>query len=129
MNVSLFVPAQTTLGKNVRPWARPGAERKRHDFLRMAHAVNGGRVDPVNAKFEHAMNRGNRRFVVLFAPTEFPAGSADSPGAKADWGDGQVGATEWLRFHIVQLGVARGKPSDCSVSGDRLPVTFSCLAI
>src|SRR6266404_8542985 len=129
MNVSLFVPAQATLGKNVRPWAGPGAERERHYFLGVTHAVNSSRVDPVHAKLERAMNRGDRRFVVLFAPAKFPAGPADSPGAKADWADGQVGVTEWLRFHVVQLGVACGKPSDCSVSGDRLPVTFSCLAI
>src|SRR5437016_6278789 len=129
MNISLVVPAQARLGKNVGRWAGPAAERERHYFLGVTHAVNSGCVDPVHAKVERPMNRGTRRFVVLFAPTKSPAGPADSPGAKADRGDEQVGVTEWLRFHIVQLGVACGKPSDCSVSGDRLPVTFSCLAI
>src|SRR5438045_430129 len=46
------------------------------------------------------MNRGDRCFVVLFAPTKFPTRAADSPRAKADRSDGQVGVTEPLRFHI-----------------------------
>src|SRR5437762_2622209 len=100
MNVALFVPAQTALGENVRTWARPGAKRRRHDFLGMAHAVNGGRVDPVNAKLERAMNRADRRFVVLLAPTKLPTRPTDCPGAKADWRDGQIGVTETLRFHV-----------------------------
>jgi hypothetical protein len=29
----------------------------------------------------------------------------------------------------VQLDAGSGNPSDCIVSGDRLPVTLSCLAI
>jgi hypothetical protein len=54
----------------------------------MAHAVNGSRVDPVNAKLERAMNRGNGCLVVLLAPTKLPTRSTDCPGAKADWRDG-----------------------------------------
>src|SRR6266481_8832136 len=103
MNVALLVPAQTAFGEDVRPWARPGAQRQRHDFLGMAHSVNGSGVDPVNAKLESAMNRVDRLFVVLLTPTEFPTRSADSPRAKADWCDEQVGVTELLRFHINLL--------------------------
>src|SRR5258708_21494462 len=100
MNVALFVPAQTALGENVRTWARPGAKRRRHHFLGMAHSVNSSRVDPVNAKLEPAMNRGDGRLVVLLAPTKLPTRSTDCPGAKADRSDRQVRVTELLRFHI-----------------------------
>src|ERR1700719_2169559 len=100
MNISLFVPAQTAFGENVGAWARPGAQRKRYDFLGMAHSVNGRGVDPVNAQFERAMNRGNRLLVVLLAPTEFPTRAADGPCAKANWRNRQVGITEPLRFHL-----------------------------
>src|SRR4029077_15146183 len=64
------------------------------------HSVNGRSVDPVNAQLERAMNRGDRSFVSLFAPTKLPTRSADSPRAKADWCDEQIGVTELLRFHI-----------------------------
>src|ERR1700736_1645984 len=66
----------------------------------MAHSINGGGVDPVNAEVECAVDRGDRRFVVLLAPTKFPAGTTDGPGAKADWRDEQIGVTESLRFHL-----------------------------
>src|SRR6266550_4535822 len=100
MDIPLFVPAQTALGENVRTRTGPVAERGRHDFLGMAHSVNRRSVDPVNAQLERAMNRGDRSFVILFAPTKLPARSTDSPRAKADWCDEQVGVTELLRFHI-----------------------------
>ena len=100
MDIPLFVPAQTALGENVRTRTGPIAQRGCHDFLRMAHSVNGRSVDPVNAQLERAMNRGDGSFVILFAPTKLPTRSTDSPRAKADWCDEQVGVTELLRFHI-----------------------------
>jgi hypothetical protein len=69
----------------------------------MAHSVHGCGVDPVNAKLERAMNRSDRLSVVLFAPTKFPTGSTNSPRAKADWCDEQVGVAESFRFHINPL--------------------------
>ena len=44
------------------------------------------------------MDRGDGRFVILFAPTEFPTRSADGPGAEAHRCDEQVGVTELIRF-------------------------------
>src|SRR6266478_320774 len=70
MDIPLFVPAQTALGENVRTRTGPIAQRGCHDFLRMAHSVNGRGVDPVNAQLERAMNRGDGSFVILFAPTK-----------------------------------------------------------
>src|ERR1700676_3781502 len=100
MNVSLLVPTKSTFGENVWPRSRPGSQRKGDNFLRVAHSVNGGRIDPVNAKLECAMNRGYRCFIILLAPTKFPAGAADGPGAEADGRDRQVRVTEPLRFHF-----------------------------
>src|SRR5207244_8273108 len=101
MDISLFVPTQPAFRENVRPWAGPGAQRSRHDFLGMAHSVNGRSIDPVYTKLKRAMNRGDRLRVILFAPTKLPTRSTDSPRAKADWCDEQVGVTELLRFHIT----------------------------
>ena len=39
----------------------------------VAHSVNGGCIDPVNAKLERAMNRGDGRLVILLAPAKPPA--------------------------------------------------------
>jgi len=50
---------------------------------RVAHAVNRGGVNPVDAHFERAMDGGDGRFVVLLAPGEFPACTADGPCAEA----------------------------------------------
>ena len=59
-------------------------ERARDDFFRMAEAVDGCGVDPVDAKVERAMDRGDGFVVVLGAPGEFPVAAADGPCAKAD---------------------------------------------
>jgi hypothetical protein len=100
MDASLFVPRLTTFGENVWPRSGPGPQRKRDDFLGVAQSINGGCVDPVNAKLERAVNRGDGRFVILVAPTMLPTRSADSPGAKAKRCDGQIGVTQALRSHV-----------------------------
>src|ERR1700731_894603 len=99
MDVTLFVPTQPTLREHVRTLAGPSTQCRRNDFLRVPHSVNGCGVDPVHAQLERAMNRADRLFVVLLAPTEFPTGSTDRPRAKANWRNRQVGITEFLRFH------------------------------
>src|SRR5439155_10122872 len=103
MDISLFVPTQPAFRENVRPWAGPGAQRSRHDFLGMAHSVNGRSVDPVYTKLERAMNRGDRLRVILLAPTKFPTRAANSPGAKADRCNEQVRVTQPLCFHLNLL--------------------------
>src|SRR5712664_1095219 len=50
-DVPFFVPAKNALGKNVRPRAAPIVHRAGNDFFRMAHAVDGCSVDPIDAKF------------------------------------------------------------------------------
>src|ERR1700716_555097 len=100
MNVSLLVPTKSAFGENVGPRSGPGPQRKGDDFLGVTHSVNGGGVDPVDPKLERTMNRGDRRFVVLLAPTKFPAGAAYGPGAETNRRDRQVRVTEALRFHF-----------------------------
>src|SRR5438132_11966758 len=101
MNVSLFIPAQTAFSEDVRPRSGPGLQRESNDLLGVAHPVNRGGVDPVYAEFERAMNRGDRRLVVLFAPAKFPTRPANGPRAKTDGRDEQVGVTELFRFHFL----------------------------
>src|ERR1700724_3059443 len=100
MDVTLFVPTQPTLREHVGTLAGPSTQRHRHDFLRVPHSVNGCGVDPVNAQLERAMNRGDRLFVVLLAPTEFPTRAADRPGSEPYRRNRQVGITELLRLRI-----------------------------
>src|SRR5882757_6887358 len=100
MDVTLFVPTQSTLGENVWTRSRPSTQRHRHDFLRVPHSVNGCGVDPVHAQLERAMNRVDRLFVVLLAPTEFPARATNRPGSEPYRRNCQVGITELLRLCI-----------------------------
>src|SRR5260370_11294604 len=72
-DVPFLVPAKDTLGKNVRPRAAPIFHRAGYNFFGMAHAVDGGRVDPIDAKLERTMNRRDRIRIILPAPGEFPA--------------------------------------------------------
>jgi hypothetical protein len=65
----------------------------------MAQAVNGRRVDPVDANFQCSMNRRNRLGIVLPTPPKLPI-AANGPGTKANGGDGQIRITEQFCFHI-----------------------------
>src|SRR5437868_14981103 len=60
------------------------SSRRRHTRSKRDWSSDVCSSDLVNAKLERPMNRGDRRFVVLLAPTKFPARSADSPCPKAD---------------------------------------------
>src|SRR5436305_387299 len=87
MDISLFVCTQTTLSENVGPRSGPGFQRRRDHFFRVAHSINGGRVDPVDTKLERPMDRGDRLFVILLAPAKLPACTTDTPGAEDYWCD------------------------------------------
>ena len=99
VNLPMFIPTQSAFGENIRPLARPRFQRPGDNFLRVAHAVNRGGINPVDAQFERAMDGGDGRFVVLLAPGEFPACTADGPCAEAHGGDEQVRIAESFRFH------------------------------
>src|SRR5208282_3353503 len=81
------VPTKDTLGKNIGPRAAPVFQSAGHNLLRMAQAVNGSGVDPVDAEFESAANGGDGIGVFLRAPGELPSRTADGPSAKSCWSD------------------------------------------
>src|SRR5207245_6601125 len=58
-----------------------------HHLLRVAEAVHGGGVDPVDAALDGMPDGGHRLGVVLAAPAEGPSGPADGPGAEAHAAD------------------------------------------
>src|ERR1700686_2144286 len=87
---TLGVPAETALREDIRPRARPALERAGDNFLGGSQSVDGRRIDPVDAKFERAVNRGNGIAVILRSPGVLPARTADGPGAIADGSDIQI---------------------------------------
>src|SRR5712691_6788823 len=90
-NFALLVPTQNAFGENVGTRATPFLQRARDDLFRVAYAVDGGRVDPIDTQFQRAMNGGDGIGVVLWSPSKFPAGTTESPSAKADGGNFNIG--------------------------------------
>ena len=64
----------------------PG-ERASHHLLRVAVAVDGGSVDPVDAERHSMPERGDRCRVILGTPRERPAASAHRPSTSAHRSD------------------------------------------
>ncbi len=87
------VPAHGTLGEDERLMAG-GLERAADDFFRVAEAVDGRGVNPVDTEIEGAMDGGDGFVVVLGAPCEFPVSAADGPCAESDGGEVEVGVAE-----------------------------------
>jgi len=69
-------------------------QRASDDRLGVPEAVGGGGVDPADSLFEGVVKRGDRLLVFLGSPAEFPASSADRPGAEPDAGDLEAGIAE-----------------------------------
>src|SRR6202795_1275830 len=101
--LTLGTPAQPALGEDVRLRTAPLLQRSADDFLRVSQSVNGGRVDPVNAEFERAVNGRNGIVVVLRSPGELPARAADGPGSIAYGSDVQVGIAKLACLHFDLL--------------------------
>ncbi len=76
--------------QNIRLRARPVAEGLGDDLLRMSETVSRGGVDPIDSKFQGAMDRSDRVVVVLCAPAKLPAAFACRPSAKSEPGDTQI---------------------------------------
>mgnify|MGYP007031432341 CR=1 FL=1 len=64
-----------------------------------AEAVDGGRVDPVDADGHRLMDRADGKGVVLRAPAEFPIAAADGPGAQADGRELERRVAEFAGLH------------------------------
>ena len=78
------MPAHGALGKDKGTAARVGVEGSANHLFRVAEAVDGGCIDPVDSQIEGAMDGGDGFVVVLGAPGVFPVATADGPGAKAN---------------------------------------------
>src|SRR6266446_3156717 len=61
----------------------PSCQGAGDDFFRVASAIDGRGINPVDAQFQGAMNCRDGRVVILSAPGELPAGSANGPGPEA----------------------------------------------
>ena len=79
-------------------------QRTRDDLLGMAPAVDRCGVDPVDAELEGAVDRGDRRIVVLGSPAPAPRATG-SPRTKPDPGDVHARTSErdgpQVRVHAV----------------------------
>src|SRR2546427_4304383 len=115
-DLAAFIPAQGAFGEDIRPLARPRLQCPRDDFLGVAHAVNRGGINPVDAQFERAMDGRDGRLVVLLAPGEFPACPADGPCAEPDGGDKQIRISELFRFHMTDRKSTRLNSSHSQIS-------------
>src|SRR6267378_3149738 len=69
--VPFFVPAKDALGEHIGARAAPFLQRAGYDFFGMAHAVDGGGIDPIDAKFERTMNRRDGIRILLRGDSSF----------------------------------------------------------
>jgi hypothetical protein len=60
----------------------------------MAEPIDRRRIDPVDAQLNGAADCANGRIVILLAPAEKPASSADGPGTQAYGGDFNSASSE-----------------------------------
>ena len=97
-DLPVAAPHEAALGEHVRPFGAAG-ERLRHHLLGAAEAVDGGRVNPVDAEVEGAVDGRDRVAVVLRPPAELPAAAPERPGAEADARDLQVRVAELTGEH------------------------------
>src|SRR5258708_17353698 len=77
----------------------------------MTGAVDRGGVDPVDAQFERATDRGDGIRIVLRTPGKFPARAANSPSAKANRSYLQIGVPKFSCFHRKPRTETRMGPS------------------
>src|SRR5258708_37515183 len=96
-------PAQAALGEDVGPRTAPFLQRAADDFLGVSETVAGGRVDPVAAEFERAVNGGDGVVVCLRSPGELPARAANGPSSVAHGSDVQVGIAKLACLHFNLL--------------------------
>ena len=106
VDLAVFVPEHAALSEDVRfggdAFHGPG-----DNFFGVTEAVYGGGVDPIDAIFDSAVDRGDRFVVFLGTPPVLPVAAADGPGAEADGGEVEVGVAKLFSLHS-RLDAARG---------------------
>ena len=75
----------------------------------MPQAVDGRRIDPVDALVQRRMNGVHRLVVVLRAPGELPSSAAHGPRAHADRRDFQIARTQSSLLHFSILPALRSQ--------------------
>src|SRR5207248_7846832 len=65
----------------------------------MAQAISSRSVNPVDAAVDPFANGGNRVFIFLWPPAEFPASSADGPGSQTDRRYLKIAVSQLSFFH------------------------------
>jgi hypothetical protein len=79
-----LVPDEPALCEDVgSPALRHRFQSAANDFFRVAEAIDGGGIDPVDAQFNGMLDRPNRLLVILGTPAMGPAASAEGPGTEA----------------------------------------------
>jgi hypothetical protein len=81
------VPAAAAFREDERSPAAEKLEGLAHEFLRVAVAVNGRRVNPIHTAIEGMEYGGNRLSITLGGTGVCPTRSADGPGAEANPAD------------------------------------------
>lgn len=108
----LEVPDHAVLREHVRPigFGQVG-EGAGDDLFRVAEAVDGGRVDPVDTALDGVTNGGDRVGVILRAPAERPVTAADRPRAESDARDVHARRAERVRGEggLVRHGRLSGR--------------------
>jgi len=94
----LLIPEQAALRGDVRPVLRL-SQRLTDQLFRMAKAIGGSRVDPVDASIDRRQDRAQGFFIVLRAPAELPR-TAHRPRAQADGGQRHIGIAQFAFLHV-----------------------------
>src|SRR5205807_946101 len=103
------------LGEDERARVEP-RDRPADNLLRVAEAVLGGGVDPVDAELEGVMDRRDRVVVVLRAPAPVVLRAAHRPGSDADARDLEAGRAE---LHALHEATATGPEKARRISTNR----------
>jgi hypothetical protein len=93
------VPAAAAFGEHQHALA-PLADHLADDLLRVAEAIDGGGVDPVDPGVEGPVHGSDGLVVVLGSPAEGPR-ATDRPRTDADRGDARAVAAEVAELHAV----------------------------
>src|SRR5207302_7497675 len=112
-DLAMLVPNHAALGEHVRPLAH-ALEGAGDDLFGMPQAVDRGGIDPIDARIQRFVDRGQGVNVVLATPGELPAASADRPSPEADRSDEQVRISKLFGLHGCRLFQLR-KHTICSV--------------
>src|SRR5690242_5258008 len=101
MYLPLVVPNKRTFGEDV-GFLTPFNSLAHHLFG-VAQPINGGSIDPVDAKAEGMFDGGDRFVVVLRTPTSGPTTTSHCPCSQTNWCNVYICLAKLACFHTVCL--------------------------